>query len=266
MRYAHHGGATGVHTPVDMAEGNAGDWEAWAQGATATTSNDTTRKIVGNSSVKFVTDGGFDTYARYPGTSNALWDLRGSDVLTMSIYAENNTIGFQGGSPWIRLYDADGNFFQYQFYAGGNPYDLLNEARNTWQTYNIPLDANETVQDGWRRTSHGTPDLSSITASRSTPTPGTTASRFGLMASRSSHNRGFLVMPMETERSTSSTSIWFRPTGASRGRWATSTTMVASTSSISTRFRRIGVLHCRLAAREREPAAPTTRRRRILFP
>jgi outer membrane protein assembly factor BamB len=150
--------------PVDMAEGNAGDWEAWAQGATATISNDTMRKIVGNSSLKFVTDGGFDTYARYPGTSNALWDLRGSDVLTMSIYAENNTIGFQGGSPWIRLYDADGNYFQFQFYSGGNPYDLLNEARNAWQTYHIPLDANEAVQDGWHRTSHGTPDLSAIAA------------------------------------------------------------------------------------------------------
>lgn len=146
----------------DLTELNAADWEVWAQDSTATASDDAVRAIHGTASVKFVTNGGFDNYLRYSSIVNAQWDLREFDHLNLSVYAENSNIGFQEGSPWIRLYDSDGNYFQFQYYQGGNSYDLLNDARDTWQTYQIPLAANDTVDNGWRRTTHGSVDFSRI--------------------------------------------------------------------------------------------------------
>jgi len=39
---------------------------------------------------------------------------------------------------------------------------LLNEARGTWRSYEIPLYAGSATQNGWRRTPHGSPELSNI--------------------------------------------------------------------------------------------------------
>lgn len=151
--------------PPDMTELNAADWEAWAQSASGTVTDDTVRKLVGQSSLKFVTDGGFDTFVRYPGNINARWDLEESEFLNISFYAENpSPIGFQSGSPWIRLYDANGDYFQFQFYENGNIRDILNDARDTWVSYQIPLDADAAVVNGWRGTTYGTPDRAAISA------------------------------------------------------------------------------------------------------
>ena len=159
------GGPVQSVPPSDMTELNADDWEAWAQNASGSVSDDTTRKLVGASSLKFVTDGGFDTYVRYPGNTNARWNITESDFLNISFYAENpSPIGFQSGSPWIRLYDAEGNYVQYQYYQGGGIRDILNDARGNWRSYQIALDAGDNVQDGWRRTTFGTPDLTAISA------------------------------------------------------------------------------------------------------
>ncbi len=157
------GGPPQYCPPEDLAELNANDWDAWAQGSTATNTyvaDDTVRKIAGDASVKFVTDGGFDTYVRYPRTFSAHWDLSSVDFLKISFYAENSNIGFQGGSPWLRLKDAENNYFEYQYYRNGNPFELLNEARDTWQSYQIPLNASPATENGWRRTTTGSPDLS----------------------------------------------------------------------------------------------------------
>jgi hypothetical protein len=83
-------------------------------------------------------------------------------VLKVSFYAVNTTIGFQNGSPWIRLKGADNNYFQYQYYSGGSPANLLNDARNQWRSYQIPLNAPPNTMNGWRRTTVGTPSLSDI--------------------------------------------------------------------------------------------------------
>jgi hypothetical protein len=78
----------------------------------------------------------------------------------MRVYVYNvNT--FQNGSPWIRLMDSNGNYYQYQYYVNNSPYDLLNEARNQWRSYDIPIDP-PVQPTGWRRTSFGTPDIAHI--------------------------------------------------------------------------------------------------------
>jgi parallel beta-helix repeat protein len=155
--------------PDDLAEPSAGGWIAWADSATATAVYDTQRTIAGTASLKFLTDGGFDTAARYPGDYTADWDLSDAEYLALSVYAENdNSPTFQGGSPWIRLIDADGDFFQYQYTHNGWPADVLNEAIGRWASWQIPLEAPEPMpgdlDSGWRRTAHGTPDLTRIQA------------------------------------------------------------------------------------------------------
>jgi outer membrane protein assembly factor BamB len=160
------GGLPQYCPPTDLTEANSTDWSAWAEGSTALNTyveDDTDRKISGTASLKFVTDGGFDTYVRYPRTYVAHWDLSTSDNLIISFYAENpSAYGFQNGSPWIRLKDSDNNYFQYQYYQNGNIADILNNARDTWQTCTIPLVASATENNGWRRTVSGAPDLSHI--------------------------------------------------------------------------------------------------------
>jgi hypothetical protein len=159
------GGLVQYFPPAELSEASAGAWAAWAQdsapGNTWTT-NDTQRRLVGTNSLKFVTDGGFDTYVRYPGTFLAMWDLTTVQTLHASFYAENPNGSFQNGSPWIRLNDPDGNYFQYQYYRDGGPGDILNDAIGQWQSYIIPLNASDTETNGWRRTASGTPDMSHI--------------------------------------------------------------------------------------------------------
>jgi len=160
------GGPIQRFPPRDLTETNAADWVAWAEGGASggsTATDDATRRQVGQTSLKFVTDGGFDTSVRYPASFNAQWDLTGASALNLWFYAEN-THGFQSGSPWIRLKDSDGNFVQYQYYVGGSAYDLLNDARGVWRAYQIPLDASLTEENGWRRTTFGTPNFTRVTA------------------------------------------------------------------------------------------------------
>jgi hypothetical protein len=151
-----------VTPPADLAEQNASTWVAWADGATATVTDDPTRKVAGQAALAFQTTGAFDTSVRYS-VGTGRWDLTGFDHLHVAFFAENsNDYGFQNGSPWIRLIDSAGNYFQYQYYQGGNPFDVLNDAIGSWQAYDIPLVASGTTADGWRRTASGTPDLSRI--------------------------------------------------------------------------------------------------------
>jgi hypothetical protein len=150
----------------DMAELNAGNWSAWAQGSTGQNTyvlDDSSIKSAGAASLKFITDGGFDTYVSYPSTSGAIWDLRGSNYLRIGFYSQNtNDFGFQSGSPWIRLRGGGDSYFQYQYYQNGGAYDLLDETRGEWKSYLIPLDASPTEDNGWRRTSLGNPTLANV--------------------------------------------------------------------------------------------------------
>lgn len=161
------GGPLQRFPPVELTENNAAHWAAWAAGGAAgatTATDDAAHKQVGQTSLKFVTDGGADTYVRYPGAFKAQWDLTGVQTLKVRFFAQNPNLGFQEGSPWIRLWDQEGNYFQYQYYIDGAPADILNDALEQWCAYSIPLDAAPTTVTGWRRTAFGAPDLSRIAA------------------------------------------------------------------------------------------------------
>ena len=158
------GGSTQWRPPTDLAELNASDWSAWAQGSNELNTfavDDTSRRNTGDGSVKLVTDGGFDTYLRYPRSFIAQWNLSAATRMRISFYATNPNGSFQNASPWIRLKDADNNYFEYQYYSNGSPIDLLNQALGVWRTYDIPLNPG-TPHTGWRRTSSGTPSLAKI--------------------------------------------------------------------------------------------------------
>ncbi|MFO7905022.1 MAG: hypothetical protein R6U98_20320 [Pirellulaceae bacterium] len=158
------GGQLQTTPPRDMAEMNAEEWTAWAQSATGAAEDDTSNKVAGEASLKFVTDGGFDTFVRYPGGFTALWNVTAAEHLNVSFMADNDNLGFQNGSPWIRLRGTDGSYYEYQYYANNNPSDVLNQAIGQWQSYQIPLNAPSDAANGWRRTAHGTPDLAAIQA------------------------------------------------------------------------------------------------------
>nr|WP_319396272.1 CARDB domain-containing protein [uncultured Desulfobacter sp.] len=154
--------------PADMAENNAENWEGWAEGGIDGESyfeNDTNRTApwsTGLASVKFVTDGAFDTYLRYPGAYEAQWDLSEVDYLYISVYAENpSAYNFQEG-PAVRLVDQDGSYFEYNFYENGGVKTLINDAVGQWIMLEIPLDAPEDPEEGWGRSRVGTPDLAGI--------------------------------------------------------------------------------------------------------
>jgi hypothetical protein len=139
--------------PADMAELNAASWEAWAASATASTTDDTVRRMVGSGSVRFITDGGFDTYARYP-SGLAQWDLTGVQELRFYAYATNTNGGFQERSPWVRLRTAGGLIDLKP------PSEILNTAINQWREFVVPLSGGGT--GNWTRTTTGTPTLDNV--------------------------------------------------------------------------------------------------------
>jgi hypothetical protein len=48
--------------------------------------------------------------------------------------------------------------------VGGGINDVLNDAIGAWKSFQIPLNAASTVNDGWRRTTFGSPNVSSVSA------------------------------------------------------------------------------------------------------
>ncbi len=149
---------------ADMTENNADLWTGWADGGWAEAFNDTARVRLGDSSIRFETDGGFDTSLRYPPAEFADWDLSAAEDLHFEVYADNPNPGFQENSPWIRLFDAEGDYYEYRYYRNGNPYDLLNDARGQWLEVTVPLEASGSTYTGWRRSAAGEVDLAHIVA------------------------------------------------------------------------------------------------------
>jgi hypothetical protein len=138
-----------------LSEGGAALWGADAFDASASVSDDTALVHEGSSSLRFETTGGFDTWMWAPETMDGAWDVLGSGAQGLSfwVWADNPNLGFQNGSPWIRLCTTVSDYVEY------NPaYDLLNTARGTWLEVRIPLNG-----DGlWTPNVVGNPDLSEV--------------------------------------------------------------------------------------------------------
>lgn len=147
------GGDLQPFPPPELTELNAVNWSNWVQGGTGSITDDATRKKVGAASIKFVTNGGFDNFVRYPLGLLANWDLRDVTALKFWAYAVNPNPGFQSYSPTLRLGSYANGHFEYR-----PAWDVLNAANNQWYYFDVPL-----AGDGfWTRTTSGTPDLGSI--------------------------------------------------------------------------------------------------------
>ncbi|HEY3394105.1 MAG TPA: hypothetical protein VGK58_15440 [Lacipirellulaceae bacterium] len=146
--------------PDDMTELNASDWFAFAVAATAETSDDTARKTLGASSVRFDTTGGFDTFLRYEPASGTLWDLTNADQFHFDVYAENpSAFDFQQ-EPIVRFIDVDGDAMEFRYWRNNSPHPLWNNAIGTWLSQAIFVKSSGQPQTGWRGTAIGTPDWS----------------------------------------------------------------------------------------------------------
>ncbi|MFA6482850.1 MAG: right-handed parallel beta-helix repeat-containing protein [Bacteroidales bacterium] len=97
-------------------------------------------KKVGASSVKLFTPMGFDVALNYrPGNDSlAIWNLTASDTLTFWVKTLNkSSYGFQYFH--IRVGNATGGYYKYTAATS-----LLNNAKNSWKKYRLPIKGNST--------------------------------------------------------------------------------------------------------------------------
>ncbi len=147
------GGPRQNFPPADIAELNVGNWTGYTQGGTHTLADDAGRKHAGAASIRFDTDGGYDTYVRYPIGLLARWDLSTVQTIRFWVYATNPNGSFQSASPWVRLGNHRDGYFQWT-----PSWDILNTALNQWHEFVIPIDGDAT----WTRSTFGNPTLSEI--------------------------------------------------------------------------------------------------------
>jgi hypothetical protein len=140
--------------PDQLTEFNAASWGASADGGTSLVFDDTARVLSGGASLRYETDGCFDTRMWAPATQDAGWDFLagGAGGLSFWVYAENDD-GFQGPSPWIQLHTDANNYLQFR-----PEWDILNDALNNWILVSVPFNGN----DFWTRVEVGTPNLADI--------------------------------------------------------------------------------------------------------
>jgi parallel beta-helix repeat protein len=142
--------------PCDMAE-RPGLWTTYrdpgyGQFVKEVLDFDYNDKKVGASSVKLFTPMGFDVALNYRpgGDSLAIWNLSAADTLSFWIKTQNKSgNGFQNFS--VRVGNSTGAYYQY---TGST--SLLNNAKNTWKRYRIPLKGSNT----YARSMVGQMDLS----------------------------------------------------------------------------------------------------------
>jgi hypothetical protein len=83
------------------------------------------------------------------------WDVLGSGSggVEFWVYADNPNLGFQSGSPWVRLATGPGDYYEYT-----PAWDILNDARGQWLKLRISLAGD----DFWTATPIGSPDLTNV--------------------------------------------------------------------------------------------------------
>ena len=137
----------------DLTEANASDWKVRAEdGAESSLRDDFERAKVGKTSLRLDTESGFEVCAEYK-VKKGILNLSDKKYLKVWFFAENPNLGFQNNSPWIRLKNPKGNYFQYQ-----TEREILNESLGNWTMYKIPLAGNEE----WKVTSLGQVNLTEI--------------------------------------------------------------------------------------------------------
>jgi len=141
--------------PDALTEFSASMWSAGATGGTASVANETTLVREGSASIRFVTNGGFDTWLTAPATKDAHWNLMaaGSGGVSFWVRAQNENIGFQNNSPWIRLHTAQNHYIELHATT-----EILNAAIGQWIQVNAPL-AGDAL---WQVSTVGAPDLTNI--------------------------------------------------------------------------------------------------------
>ena len=139
----------------ELTEFSASDWDAEAQWASASVADDVNRVHDGAASLRFDTDGGFDTWLWAPADRDAGWDLLGSGSggIAFWVYAYNPNLGFQSYSPTIRFCTGPNDYYEYR-----PSWDILNLARDQWLYLRVPLNGDET----WTPTAVGNPDLTDV--------------------------------------------------------------------------------------------------------
>lgn len=137
----------------EMSEGNAWEWGSFASDAAATwVEDDSTRVKVGQQSIKFITESGFDTGVLYPDSADAGWNLVDMSHLVFWTYAINNSpYGFQGNQPIVVLNSCNGGTYRYE--PQGT--EMFNRS---WHLYHVPLDGDEF----WVRSESGNPSMDCI--------------------------------------------------------------------------------------------------------
>ena len=142
--------------PDVLTEGNAALWGADAASSTSAVYNDTSRRQVGSSSLRYETGGCFDTRLWAPAARNAGWDLlaSGSGGVGFWIYAENpSPHGFQGNFPVVRLGTTEGDYYEFRPVRS-----YLNDARGQWVYCTVPLNGSA----DWTPVVVGNPSLAEV--------------------------------------------------------------------------------------------------------
>jgi hypothetical protein len=144
-------GLAQVPAPDQLTEYSAHQWRWFVeQQGSASIQNSTARVRVGSSSLRIDTSCPFRT-AVFVSRTSGWWDLSTVSGMAFWVYAENpNPWGFQGHSPWIRLYTTDWDFFEIRASR-----ELMNDARNQWREIIVPFHS----RDGWTVHRIGNPDL-----------------------------------------------------------------------------------------------------------
>jgi len=143
--------------PDALTEFAAASWGAGAEGAgmSASVSDDASRVREGAASIRFETNGAFDTWLISPPDHSASWDMLSTGGLAFWLWTENPNVGFQGPSPWVRLYTGPSSYVEYR----PTP-DFANEARGKWVRVEIPIHGG----NGWTPVQVGSPDLGDVSA------------------------------------------------------------------------------------------------------
>ena len=105
-------GVAQVPAPDQLTENSAHLWRWSVDQGAASIQNSTARVRVGRASLQIDTSCPFRT-AVFTAPSGGGWNLSVVSGMAFWVYAENpNPAGFQGHSPWIRLYTTDRDYFE----------------------------------------------------------------------------------------------------------------------------------------------------------